>query len=99
MNAQVQTLKQWPVVALFTLSALFLCAFLFYIDEGNYSFAGLFDPANFVAMCIYFVATFSGQAIVYALMEQITKKSQPIMSVIIGAPLGAIALMLFFWFG
>jgi len=99
MNAIIQKTKSWPIITLFALSALMLCAFLFCIDEGNYSFAGLFEPANLFAMSIYFIAAFFGQAIVYALLEFSTKKRQPIMSVIIGAPLGAFLLMCVFWFG
>ena len=99
MNAKAQTIKDWPVVMLFVLSALFLCAFLFYIDEGNYHFKGLFEPMNLIAMAIYFVAAFLGQAIVFAFFEFVLKKRQPIMAALIGAPIGVIALMLFFWFG
>jgi hypothetical protein len=99
MNAVIQKTKSWPVLVLFTSCAVILCLFLFFIDEGNYSFAGLLNPANFIAMSIYFIAAFFGQAAVYALLEFITNKRQPIMSVIIGAPLGAFLLMCVFWFG
>ncbi|MBT8196442.1 MAG: hypothetical protein HKO56_04185 [Bacteroidia bacterium] len=96
MNAQIQTVKQWPVVSLFFISSLAMCLFLFFIDEGNYHLKGLFTPSNILAMSLYFIAVLLGQTFVYAILEKFSNKRQPIMSVIIGAPLGAIALMCIF---
>lgn len=98
MNAKAQTVKEWPILVLFAICSIGLCLFLFFIDEGNYHLRGIFEPSNFFAFSVYFAAAFLGQALVYALMEKLTNKRQPIMSVLIGAPLGVITLMLLFWY-
>lgn len=77
--------------------ALAVTLFLFYIDEGNYSFENLTHPGNIVALSFYFVGMMLAQALVLAIAERFTQNRKAIiLSIVFGIP-GGIALTILFF--
>ncbi|MES2479730.1 MAG: hypothetical protein V4561_11635 [Bacteroidota bacterium] len=61
MDISHKPLKGSIQILSFLLSSLILTLFLGYIDEGNYSFEGLFSNENLPAMIIYTSIFFAAQ--------------------------------------
>jgi len=98
MNLTLKKTNTHPLVP-FAVSALVVTLFLFYIDEGNYSFENIFHPGNIVALAFYFIGIMLMQALILAVAERFVKQRRAILTAIImGIPLGIALTILFFLF-
>lgn len=61
MALQKSLSKNMLMLASFLLSSLLLTLLLFYIDEGYYTFEGMFDRQNLPALFIYTILFFAAK--------------------------------------
>lgn len=71
----------------FLLTATLFTLFLFYIDEGYYSFQWMSSLSNWAAFFVYIGMLYSTQGILFQLFRRLLKKPK-LLSVIFGLSLG-----------
>ncbi|MDZ7847194.1 MAG: hypothetical protein U5L96_10705 [Owenweeksia sp.] len=97
MSTASTSLKKKSHLPEFTVTALVITLFLIFIDEGNYSFSGLTDIGNILALGFYFLAMVVGQVLVFAVMERfLSEKLSLTWALILGTFLGAVGMALIF---
>ncbi len=80
-----------------------LCAaafttFLFFIDEGYYSFKWMREAGNWLLFAIYTFGILSGQIVTqFLILRQYTGKYKMLFSCLIGVPLGTAILFAVFY--
>ncbi len=79
-------------------SSLLLTLFLFYIDEGYYSFAWARQPGAWFVLMVYLAAMLSGQLLFYkVLLKNYGGSSRLWISATAGALLGSALLIMFLY--
>ncbi len=97
MEQALKTNRQSATYA-FILSSLLVVLFLFYIDEGNYSFENLFHPGNLLALSVYFIAMILAQFTIYfPLVKRLNSRSALLIAILAGIPLGVFVAVMFFY--
>ena len=87
--------KPW---LLFTVSAIVLVLFLFYIDEGHYSLKGFTNPVHLLIFFIYLTPSILAQFLVYRLLNKMQLKSGALLySVVCGLFIGVSLVMSLFY--
>jgi hypothetical protein len=71
----------------FLLTATLFTLFLFYIDEGYYSFQWMSSLSNWATFFVYIGMLYSTQGILFQLFRRLLKKPK-LLSVIFGLSLG-----------
>jgi hypothetical protein len=75
------------------LCAIVITLFLFYMDEGYYSFSWMNKPGNWIAFAIYTIGFILGQAIANLLILARYKGThKTLLTCMIGIPLGLVFL-------
>lgn len=93
MNSVPQSSAKFRHLPVFSIAALVISLFLFFIDEGAYSLSGLSDMGNLVPMGFYFIAMFLGQVLVFVSLPHKLSDSRALrLSLFFGNLLGAIAM-------
>ncbi|PXY03086.1 hypothetical protein DF185_03065 [Marinifilum breve] len=76
-------------ILIFLISSLAIVLFLFYIDEGYYSFDWIKEPLALVVLLIYFLPAFLCQLFIHTILLKINiPTGRTVLSVIIGIILG-----------
>lgn len=98
MNPALSSQKKKSHLGTFTTAALVVTLFLFFIDEGNYSFSGLTDWGNLLALAFYFLAMIIGQSVLHMLLRPRLPESQALrLSLFFGTFTGAVAMAIIFY--
>jgi hypothetical protein len=80
-------------------SSLALTSFLFYIDEGTYTFEWVKNKGSWVVFCIYLIPIFLGQVIVHEmLLRKYRIGGKLILSFLLGSALGILTVVGMFTF-
>lgn len=78
-------------------ASVLVTLFLFYIDEGFYSFAWMLSAGSWIIFTIYVMGLFCGQQIILNLMPaRYLVKQRRIISLALGIPLGLTVLFIIF---
>lgn len=99
MKAVQESSEKRSHLPVFAAVAFVFTLFLFFIDEGHYSFEGLADVGNIIALSFYFVAMLLGQAVLYAVLRSFLSESLALrIALFAGSLLGSIAMAVIFYF-
>lgn len=78
-------------------ASVLVALFLFYIDEGYYSFAWVLSTGAWIIFTIHVIGLFGGQQIILKLMPvRYPDKQRRIISLVLGIPPGLTALFVIF---
>ncbi len=81
----------------FLVAAAMITLFLFYIDEGYYSFRWMSSVGGWVIFGFYFIAILISELLIYELLLKNRNLRRPVtLSILLGAIAGVGALVLFF---
>jgi len=82
----------------FIISTCITVLFLFFIDEGNYSFQGFKEPVHWLVFLIYTVPTILAQLLIYKLLTRINLESGKLLfSTIFGLLIGVTGVISLFY--
>jgi len=84
--------KKHKQIMMFMSSSLLCVLFLFFIDEGFYSFNWMTDFGNWIAFMIYLVGLFVGQYVSYRLINGVCNER---LSLLLCMVFGTIVSLLF----
>ncbi|MBP6183928.1 MAG: hypothetical protein KA479_03245 [Saprospiraceae bacterium] len=74
-----------------------LTLFLFFIDEGYYSFEWMQDPGNWVPFFIYWGSMILGEFLVHSLLPATVQGTRRLaLIIVLGIPIGLFALFFLF---
>ena len=85
--------------SVYLLSSLLTTFFLFYIDEGYYSFKWMTNVGSWIVFLVYGMGLFLAQLIISMLIsQQFSVRRKRILSIVLGLPIG-IGLFFLLFFG
>ena len=81
------------------LSSSVLTSFLFYVDEGMYTFEWVKNMGSWIVFCIYLIPIFLGQVIVHEmLLRRYRIGGKLLLSFLLGSALGILTVVGMFTF-
>ncbi len=79
---------------IFGINALLITLFLFFIDEGYYSFSWMKDPGAWIVFLVYALVIYAAQLLIYKLiLRRYHSPFKIVWSILAGTTLGLLALV------
>jgi hypothetical protein len=78
----------------FGINALVITLFLFFIDEGYYSFSWMKDPGAWIVFLVYALVIYAAQLLIYKLvLRRYSSSLKIVWSILAGTTLGLLTLV------